>query len=243
MRKNKLKILFITLFVMCISAMYSNLYAHSGRTDANGGHKDNKNASGLGYYHYHCGGYPAHLHTNGVCPYNTTYVPSTSVETTTSTTQNNKTNLQSTSSNDVNKVNAIEADSVKITERIVEMEVGESKILAVEIMPKDTENKILNWKSSNENIATISQSGIITAKNSGEVIISVSTANGKKDELKFNVLEDKKEIGIVRTIANENNVQNHKKTNTGNSDALVEILSLATLCGGSYFGYKKLRKK
>ena len=29
--------------------------AHSGRTDANGGHKDNKNVSGLGAYHYHCG--------------------------------------------------------------------------------------------------------------------------------------------------------------------------------------------
>ena len=43
--------------------------AHSGRTDANGGHKDNKNKSGLGSYHYHCGGHPAHLHPNGVCPY------------------------------------------------------------------------------------------------------------------------------------------------------------------------------
>lgn len=43
--------------------------AHSGRTDARGGHRDNKNKSGLGSYHYHCGGYPAHLHKNGVCPY------------------------------------------------------------------------------------------------------------------------------------------------------------------------------
>lgn len=43
--------------------------AHSGRTDSHGGHHDNKNKSGLGSYHYHCGGYPAHLHPNGVCPY------------------------------------------------------------------------------------------------------------------------------------------------------------------------------
>ncbi|MDM8297016.1 peptidoglycan-binding protein [Enterocloster aldenensis] len=43
--------------------------AHSGRTDASGGHRDNKNKSGLGSYHYHCGGHPAHLHTDGVCPY------------------------------------------------------------------------------------------------------------------------------------------------------------------------------
>ncbi len=43
--------------------------AHSGRTDSSGGHKDNKNKSGLGHYHYHCGGHPAHLHKNGVCPF------------------------------------------------------------------------------------------------------------------------------------------------------------------------------
>jgi hypothetical protein len=42
---------------------------HGGRTDSSGGHKDNKNKSGLGSYHYHCGGYSAHLHDNGVCPY------------------------------------------------------------------------------------------------------------------------------------------------------------------------------
>lgn len=48
--------------------------AHSGRTDSHGGHKDNKNVSGLGSYHYHCGGNPAHLHENGTCPYDTTAV-------------------------------------------------------------------------------------------------------------------------------------------------------------------------
>jgi len=42
--------------------------AHSGRTDSSGGHRDNKNASGLGSYHYHHGMGP-HLHPGGVCPY------------------------------------------------------------------------------------------------------------------------------------------------------------------------------
>jgi hypothetical protein len=52
-----------------LSLLITISFAHSGRTDSSGGHKDNKNVSGLGSYHYHCGGYPAHLHTNGVCPY------------------------------------------------------------------------------------------------------------------------------------------------------------------------------
>lgn len=45
--------------------------AHSGRTDAYGGHHDYQNKSGLGPYHYHHG-YGPHLHPNGVCPYATT---------------------------------------------------------------------------------------------------------------------------------------------------------------------------
>lgn len=57
--------------------------AHSGRTDSRGGHKDNKNKSGLGSYHYHCGGYPAHLHTNGVCPYDNSSQTTSSVTNTT----------------------------------------------------------------------------------------------------------------------------------------------------------------
>ena len=54
--------LLIILMTICASA-------HSGRSDRHGGHRDNKNKSGLGYYHYHCGGHPAHLHPKGICPY------------------------------------------------------------------------------------------------------------------------------------------------------------------------------
>lgn len=67
--KNK-RVLLISAFLFIFSlACILNVFAHSGRTDANGGHRDNNNQSGLGSYHYHCGGYPAHLHNNGVCPY------------------------------------------------------------------------------------------------------------------------------------------------------------------------------
>lgn len=45
--------------------------AHSGRTDAQGGHHDYNNVSGLGSYHYHHGCGP-HLHEGGKCPYETT---------------------------------------------------------------------------------------------------------------------------------------------------------------------------
>lgn len=65
-----------TLTILCaiivVLSSITTAFAHSGRTDSNGGHRDNQNKSGLGYYHYHCGGYPAHLHSNGYCPYKST---------------------------------------------------------------------------------------------------------------------------------------------------------------------------
>ncbi len=54
-------------FLFLISSFGSS--AHPGRTDSAGGHHDYNNVSGLGSYHYHCGGNPPHLHENGICPY------------------------------------------------------------------------------------------------------------------------------------------------------------------------------
>ncbi len=65
MRKYKsFKWLFIPIFVLIfLSALCLNVSAHSGRTDASGGHYSNS-----GYHFHH--GYTAHQHGNGICPYN-----------------------------------------------------------------------------------------------------------------------------------------------------------------------------
>lgn len=60
------KIILISLLILLCCPAAS--LAHPGRTDANGGHHDYNNVSGLGSYHYHHG-YSAHLHTDGICPY------------------------------------------------------------------------------------------------------------------------------------------------------------------------------
>lgn len=66
--KNKFMRILCILLIFSIALM-SPAFAHSGRTDSSGGHKDNKNKSGLGSYHYHCGGHGPHLHNGGICPY------------------------------------------------------------------------------------------------------------------------------------------------------------------------------
>lgn len=67
--QKKLKSVLIMILVICLVPSYA--FAHPGYTDINGGHHDYNNISNLGSYHYHCGGYAAHLHPNGICPHAT----------------------------------------------------------------------------------------------------------------------------------------------------------------------------
>lgn len=60
---------FLCSFLLICTLLAIPCFSHSGRTDGSGGHKDNENRSGLGYYHYHCGGNPPHLHSDGICPF------------------------------------------------------------------------------------------------------------------------------------------------------------------------------
>ena len=55
---------FLILTISLIFIITIPVFAHSGNTDSSGGHYNHS----TGDYHYHHG-YPAHYHTNGVCPY------------------------------------------------------------------------------------------------------------------------------------------------------------------------------
>ncbi len=71
----------ISCAILLIVSSVITSFAHSGRTDSSGGHRDNQNKSGLGSYHYHCGGYPAHLHNGGYCPYTDVLPSSVTIKT------------------------------------------------------------------------------------------------------------------------------------------------------------------
>jgi len=75
--KSRYKLLFSFLFVFLLVGFCFIASAHSGRTDDQGGHY-----SGSGYHYHH--GYPAHDHTDGVCPYDFDDQTNTSQSSTTS---------------------------------------------------------------------------------------------------------------------------------------------------------------
>ena len=55
-----------------------------------------------------------------------------------------------------------------------------TETLIVTIYPDDADNKNVKWKSSNPNVATVTNKGLVTAIKDGKANITVTTKDGKK---------------------------------------------------------------
>lgn len=77
-------------------------------------------------------------------------------------------------------------DMITLSKSSVELKIDNSTTVSYTIAPKKAEDAKVSWKSSNESVATVSDSGKITAKGEGTCIITVS-AGGKTDSLTVTV--------------------------------------------------------
>ncbi|MCM1364608.1 MAG: Ig-like domain-containing protein [Faecalibacterium sp.] len=66
--------------------------------------------------------------------------------------------------------------SLDIAEK--ELYAGNEFILSAEIAPSDATNKQLIWTSSNANVVSVSDSGVVSAQGAGEAVVTVETADG-----------------------------------------------------------------
>lgn len=233
---------FIVLILTVIMFFSGCIFAHSGRTDSNGGHKDNQNKSGLGSYHYHCGGYSAHLHEGGVCPYKSTpktSTPTNSVNNSNVTTNNNNTNTNTSSTEKKEEPTIIKTTKIEINETITNMKVGDKKQLTVTITPTDATDKNVKWESSNNYIATVSPTGEINALKSGIVNITVKNSDGQTDSVKITIEEVEQVKEVISSIEN---TKTENTTPEETDDAITSILGLGLVGGGAYLGYKKMKK-
>ena len=250
MKKYIEKIVSALIIILSILSIQISVYSHSGRTDANGGHKDNQNKSGLGSYHYHCGGHPAHLHPNGVCPYSSSSQSSTSSSSSGSSSTSGSSSSSSSSSKTTTSVpSTIAVTEIQIEEKIEDMEIGENEKLTAIITPSNATDKNVTWKSSDESIATVDSTGEVIAKKSGVVTITATTSNGKSSTITINVKEPVKleSSYTTNTLVGKTNteIQNTINTDTNNKEgsALGGIITLGLLGGGGYWGYKKYKSK
>lgn len=168
-----------TILILVVAMLFCPVVSsgHSGRTDAAGGHRDNQNKSGLGSYHYHCGGNPPHLHDNGGCPYssNTKATQSATKRATQSPT----------------KKAVVTPSKIKITNAPTSLIVEDTFYLKSKIFPSASKNKDVTWKSSNERIAVVNSDGKVKAKKPGKVAITASTNNYMTDTFELVIKEIK----------------------------------------------------
>lgn len=75
--------------------------------------------------------------------------------------------------------------------------------LTAKVLPKRAKNKKVSWTSSNSNVATITDDGLLKIIGYGETIITVKTDNNKTDEIKVSLTFKIKEtsIGNLHSLA------------------------------------------
>ena len=74
-----------------------------------------------------------------------------------------------------------EVTNVSLTLAATSLQVGESTTGSAAIYPSNAADKTLTWSSSDPSVATVTQSGRITAQSAGTAVITVTAKNGVKD--------------------------------------------------------------
>jgi len=69
---------------------------------------------------------------------------------------------------------------VSLDKTDITMTVGDTQILTATITPDNATDKSVTWSSSNTSVATVSSSGVVTAKAAGSATITVTTNDGSK---------------------------------------------------------------
>ena len=76
---------------------------------------------------------------------------------------------------------------VKLNQSSLTLGKGESYGLISTVLPANAKNKTCTWSTSNSSVATVSNTGKVTAKATGTAVITVKTANGKTATCKVTV--------------------------------------------------------
>lgn len=80
--------------------------------------------------------------------------------------------------------------NVSLNKTSIQLSINQTEILTCDIAPTDATNKTLTWKSSNTNVATVSQNGLITAVGTGTAHITVTSHNGKSSTCQVDVISN-----------------------------------------------------
>ncbi|MCB0701201.1 MAG: Ig-like domain-containing protein [Candidatus Kapaibacterium sp.] len=89
--------------------------------------------------------------------------------------------------NDIDKIviikNTVSVESITIEVSNIELKKNENYQLNYNIVPENATNKSVTWSSSNNNVATVDNNGLVTAISEGSATIEVETEDGKLKDI------------------------------------------------------------
>ena len=97
-----------------------------------------------------------------------------------------------------------------LSKNILDLKSGETAVLTATITPETATNKILNWESSNPAVATVDNTGKVTAMVAGSAIITGSATDGSGAKATCKVTVTKSEVKVTKITLNRTNASIEK---------------------------------
>lgn len=136
-----------------------------------------------------------------------------------------------------------QSDTVAVTDvsiyptNNVSLEVGKTYNLSATVSPSNATNKIVTWRSSDESIVAVDNTGKITGKKVGSAIITVTTQDGNKKATCTVTVTATQNTGNTNNNTNKPNQDNTKATGklpqTGIGVGIIAVIVITAL-GGTY---------
>lgn len=98
---------------------------------------------------------------------------------------------------------AVAVESVSLDQNTASLFVGEMVTLTATVLPEDATNKKITWTSSNEEVATVDASGVVTAVAAGSSNITVTTVDGEYTAVCTVVVKEEEKSGTIYTKVTE----------------------------------------
>lgn len=76
------------------------------------------------------------------------------------------------------KEEAVKVESINVTPETLALTVGENAAVSAAVLPENAADKSVSWTSSNPEVATVSENGLVSAVASGSAVITATTADG-----------------------------------------------------------------
>ncbi len=94
-------------------------------------------------------------------------------------------------------VKDVEPESIKLNKNNIELKIEEKDTLEYTLLPDNTTNKQVTWKSSNSNVATVND-GIVEALSEGTTNITITASNGISDTCIVNVKTNEISVSSIK---------------------------------------------